>query len=256
MKPNILKKKLNNNELTLGCWLTLAHPLIPEILAPAGFDWLTVDMEHTSIELSDLLTLIISIEANGMFPLVRVGENDPNLIKRIMDAGAYGVIVANICSAKEAQDAVSAVKYSPKGTRGVGLYRAQSYGKKFEEYMKWVEEESIVIVQIEHIDAVKRIDEIFSVPGVDAYMIGPYDLSGSINKPGQFDDSEVKDAIETIIQAGKKHNIAAGFHSVSSDPSEAYKRQLQGFTFLAFSTDAILLGDASISAMKQLKASG
>ena len=89
--------------------------------------------------------------------------------------------------------------------------------------------------------------------GVDAYMIGPYDLSGSLKKPGQFDDSEVKDAIETIIQAGKKHNIAAGFHSVSSDPHEAYERQQQGFTFLAFSTDAILLGDASISAMKQLK---
>ena len=114
MKPNILKKKLNNNEPTFGCWVTLAHPLIPEILAPAGFDWLTVDMEHTSIELSDLLTLIISIEANGMVPLVRVGENDPNLIINVvMDAGAYGVIVANICSAKEAQDAVKAVKYSP-----------------------------------------------------------------------------------------------------------------------------------------------
>ena len=121
--------------------------------------------------------------------------------------------------------------------------------------MKWVEEESIVVVQIEHIDAVQQIDEIFSVTGIDAYMIGPYDLSGSLKKPGQFDDSEVKDAIETIIQAGKKHNIAAGFHSVSSDPHEAYQRQQQGFTFLAFSTDAILLGDASIAAMKQLKAS-
>ena len=93
-------------------------------------------------------------------------------------------------------------------------------GKEFEEYMKWVEEESIVvIVQIEHIDAVQQIDEIFSVTGIDAYMIGPYDLSGSLKKPGQFDDPEVKDAIEAIIQAGKKHNIAAGFHSVSSDPS-------------------------------------
>ena len=254
MRSNSLKQKLVNHEQTYGCWITLAHPLIPEILAPAGFDWLAVDMEHTSIDLNDLLPLIISIEANGMTPLVRVGENNPNLIKRIMDAGAYGVIVANVCSSKEASAAVSAVKYPPLGTRGVGLYRAQGYGKEFDVYLKWVKEESVVVVQIEHIDAVKQIDEIFSVPGIDAYIIGPYDLSGSLKKPGKFDDPEVKDAIETIIQAGKKHNIAAGFHSVSSNPSEAYERQQQGFTFLAFSTDAILLGDSSILAMTKLKA--
>lgn len=253
MKPNILKKKLIQNEQTYGCWITLAHPLIPEILAPAGFDWLVVDMEHSSIELKDLLALIISIEAKGVVPLVRVGINDENLIKRVMDAGAYGVIVANICSAKEAQNAVDAVKYPPSGTRGVGLYRAQAYGKEFVEYLKWVEEESVVIVQIEHIDAVKQIDEIFCVPGIDAYMIGPYDLSGSLNKSGQFEDPEVKNAIDLIIQAGIKHKIPAGFHSVSSNLNEAYKRRQQGFIFLAFSTDTILLGDASISAMEQLK---
>jgi 2-dehydro-3-deoxyglucarate aldolase len=254
MKRNTLKKKLVNNEQTFGSWITLAHPLIPEIMAHAGFDWLVVDMEHTSIGHSDLLQLLISIEANGMIPLVRVGENNPNLIKRIMDAGAYGVIVANVCTAKEAKAAVNAVKYPPLGTRGVGLYRAQAFGKKFEAYLKWVEEESVVIVQIEHIDAVQQIDEIFSVSGIDAYMIGPYDLSGSLNKPGKFDDPEVKKAIETIMQAGKKYNIPAGFHSVSSNPNEAFDRQKQGFIFLAFSTDAILLADSSILAMKQIKA--
>ena len=254
MRSNSLKQKLVNHEQTYGCWITLAHPLIPEILAPAGFDWLAVDMEHTSIDLNDLLSLLISIEANGMIPLVRVGENNPNLIKRIMDAGAFGVIIANVCTAKEAYAAVSAVKYPPLGTRGVGLYRAQAYGKEFENYLKWVEEESVVIVQIEHIDAVQKIDEIFSVSGIDAYMIGPYDLSGSLNKPGKFDDPEVKKAIETIIQAGKKYNIPAGFHSVSSNPNEAFDRQEQGFIFLAFSTDAILLADSSILAMKQIKA--
>ena len=254
MKKNVLKKKLANNEQTFGSWITLAHPLIPEIMAHAGFDWLVVDMEHTSIEHSDLLQLLISIEANGMIPLVRVGENNPNLIKRIMDAGAFGVIIANVCTAKEAKAAINAVKYPPSGTRGVGLYRAQAFGKKFEDYVKWVEEESVVIVQIEHIDAVQQIDEIFSVSGIDAYMIGPYDLSGSLNKPGKFDDPEVKKAIETIIQAGKKYNIPAGFHSVSSNPNEAFDRQEQGFIFLAFSTDAILLADSSILAMKQIKA--
>ena len=253
MRPNPLKYKLNFHEQTYGCWITLFHPLIPEILAPAGFDWLAIDMEHSSIDISELLPLIISIEANGMVPLVRVGENNPNLIKRVMDSGAYGVIVANVCSAEDAKAAVNAVKYPPEGTRGVGLYRSQGYGKQFESYLKWVQEESVVIVQIEHIDAVKQINSIFSTPGVDAFMIGPYDLSGSLGKPGQFKDVEVVKAFQTVLDAGKKNGLPAGFHSVSSDPEEALERREQGFSFLGFSLDSIFLGDATISAMKHLK---
>ena len=139
MKNNILKKKLANHEQTYGCWVTLAHPLIPEILAPAGFDWLTIDMEHTSIELNDLLTLIISIEAKDIIPLVRVGENNSNLIKRVMDAGAYGIIVPNVNSSNEAVEAVNAVKYPPIGKRSIGLYRAQGYGYNFNDYLHWLE---------------------------------------------------------------------------------------------------------------------
>jgi len=178
-----LKKKLLEKSVTYGCWLTIPHILIPEILAPAGFDWLVVDMEHSSIELGDLLPLIISIEKNDMVPLVRVGENDPNLIKRVMDTGAYGVIIANVRSRKEAEQAVRSVKYPPIGNRGVGLYRAQGFGRNFETYKKWLIESSIVIVQIEHIDAVNNIDSIFETSGIDAFMIGPYDLSGSLGKP-------------------------------------------------------------------------
>ena len=143
MKKNIVKDALSNNLQTYGSWVTLAHPLIPEIMSAAGFDWLCIDMEHSSIELRDILPLIISIENNGMVPLVRVGENNANLIKRVMDAGAYGVIVPNVNSAAEAIAAVNAVKYPPVGTRGVGLYRAQGYGKTFNEYLDKDEIENI-----------------------------------------------------------------------------------------------------------------
>ncbi len=253
MKKNSLKHALKNKKQTLGCWVTLAHPLIPEILAPAGFDWLTVDMEHSSITLSDLLPLIISIEADAMVPLVRVGENNPNLIKRVMDAGAYGVIVPNVNSAQDAQAAVSAVKYPPQGTRGVGLYRAQGYGRDFEAYKKWLTQESVVIIQIEHIDAVNNIDAIFSVKGIDAFIIGPYDLSGSMGKPGALKDKAVERAITKVLAAAKKYDIPAGFHSVSSDPKEALRRKKQGFKFLGFSLDSIFLQDAAVKAMKVLK---
>jgi 2-keto-3-deoxy-L-rhamnonate aldolase RhmA len=248
-----LKTRLARNELTIGSWVTLAHPLIPEILAPAGFDWLVVDMEHSSIGLTELLPLLISIEANGMVPLVRVGENNPNLIKRVMDAGAHGVIVANVCDRREAEQAIAAVKYPPMGSRGVGLYRAQGYGRRFEEYQQWLAEESIVIVQIEHIAAVKNLDEIFTNPALDAFMVGPYDLSGSLGKPGEFDDPQVVRALEEIMAAANRHKLTAGFHSVCSSPAEAVKRINQGYRFLAFSLDSIFLGDAAAEAMSALK---
>ena len=253
MKNNPLKNALSEGKRTYGSWITLSHPLIPEVLAAAGFDWLVVDMEHSSIGLNELLPLIISIEANQMVPLVRVGENNPNLIKRVMDAGAYGVIVPNVNSREEALDAVKAVKYPPIGTRGVGLYRAQKYGRQFEEYKAWLSNESVVIVQIEHIDAVEKIDEILSTQGIDAFMVGPYDLSGSLGKPGVFDDPEVAKALKKVIEAGKRHNITAGFHSVSSDPEEARKRLQEGYKFLAFSLDTIFLGDAARNALSKLK---
>lgn len=253
MKKNILKGALAQNQQTYGCWVTLSHPLIPELLAPAGFDWLTVDMEHSSIGLNELLPLIISIEANGMVPLVRVGENNANLIKRVMDAGAYGVIVPNIRSAQEAAAAVAAVKYPPMGTRGVGLYRAQKYGRAFEAYKKWLSEESVVIVQIEHIDAVDRIDEIFAVKGVDAFVIGPYDLSGSMGKPGALRDPQVEAASKKVMRAAQKHHVVAGFHSVPSDPKEALRRRRQGFKFLGFSLDGIFLSDAASKALSVVK---
>jgi len=253
VKRNPLKKALAENRQTYGSWVTLAHPLIPEILAPAGFDWLAVDMEHSSLGLNELLPLIISIEANGMVPLVRVGENNPNLIKRVMDAGAYGVIVANVKSPEEAKAAVSAVKYPPFGTRGVGLYRAQKFGRDFEQYKIWLQEESVVVIQIEHIEAVRCLDAIFSTSGLDAFMVGPYDLSGSLGKPGSFDDPEVNEALDEIIKASVRNRLPAGFHSVPSDPCEAKKRRDEGYRMLGFCVDTIFLGDAAMNALTKLK---
>lgn len=253
MKKNPLKKLLFEKRQTYGTWITIPHLLIPEILAAAGFEWLVVDMEHSSMELNDVLPLVMSIEANDMVPLVRVGENNPNLIKRVMDAGAYGVIVANVCNKDDAGAAVSSVKYPPIGARGIGLYRAQKYGRQFEEYKKWLAEESIVIVQIEHIDAVNNIEEIFSTSGIDAFIIGPYDLSGSLGKPGEFNDSKVIDALKRVMDAASRYNMPAGFHSVSSDPGEARRRREEGYIFLAFSMDAIFLGDAAYQALSVLK---
>ncbi len=253
MKKNKLKYKLKNNIQTYGSWITISSPIIPEIMSIAKFDWLCVDLEHSSIDLNDLLSIIISIENNNIAPIVRVGENNPNLIKRVMDIGAYGVIVPNIKSREEALKAVESVKYPPAGNRGVGLFKAQKFGSEFKKYTRWLKNESVVILQIEHIDAVKKIDEIFSVKGIDAYMIGPYDLSGSINKTGQLNDPMMKSLINKIIKAGKKYSITAGIHSVSPDPKDAIKFKKNGFKFLSISLDSIFLSNKAKSTLDEIK---
>lgn len=250
---NRLKIALEQGQQTIGTWITISHPLIPEILSSAGFDWLVVDMEHSAIELHDLLPLIISIQSCGLTALVRVGENNPNLIKRVMDIGADGIIVANIKSAYEAAKAVSAVRYPPEGMRGVGLYRAQRFGEAFDDYKEWLKKSSVVIIQIEHIDAVNNIDEILSTSGIDAFMIGPYDLSGSLGKPGELDAPEVEAALKIVLSAAERHQVPAGYHTVASCPKLAEKKAREGYRFLAFGVDSIFMGDNVRGAMKTLK---
>src|SRR5687767_8804058 len=137
MRENSLKSKLRSGQPSVGTWMTLGHPGIAEILANAGFDWVVVDLEHSVICIDQAGDLIRTIDLCGVAPLVRLTSNDANLAKRVMDAGAHGVIVPNVCSVAEAVNAVAMVRYAPEGIRGVGLGRAQGYGPKFKEYMAW-----------------------------------------------------------------------------------------------------------------------
>lgn len=238
-----LKKKLRERGITIGSWITLGHPSIAEIMAQAGFDWLTVDMEHSAITLYHAQQLIQIISLSGCVPLVRVGSNDPTIIKRVMDSGAHGVIVPMVNNVKDAKRAVSAAKYPPTGTRGVGLARAQGYGTKFEEYKDWLEKEGVVIVQVEHIDAVNNLEEILHVDGVDGFIVGPYDLSGSLGVPGQFEHKKVKDALERVRSIAQTRSVSSGFHVIPPDPDKLLEKTRDGYTFLAFSLDILFLGE-------------
>lgn len=253
-KTTTLKSRLQNRQTTIGSWITLGHPAIAEIMASAGFDWLTVDMEHSAITLHQAQQLIQVIELSGCTPLVRVGENDPNLIKRVMDAGSHGVIVPQVNSMRDAENAVNSVKYPPAGTRGVGLARAQGYGTEFEAYKTWNDLESIVIVQIEHIDAVNDIDNILSVEGVDAFMIGPYDLSGSLGIPGQFSNPKFLAAMEKVNDAMVRiRNVAPGFHVVPPEVDLLEAKIHEGYSFLAYSLDILFLGENCRRDLKHAK---
>ena len=248
-----LKEKLNNRELTIGSWITIGHTAVAEIMARAGYDWLTVDMEHSSITLDIAQDLIRVIDLSGVAPLVRVGENDPNLIKRVMDAGAHGVIVPMVNSKDDAEKAVASVQYPPKGFRGVGLARAQKYGVAFEEYKKWNMHESIVIVQIEHIKAVENLETILSVPGVDGFIIGPYDLSGSLGVPGQFDHPEVISALARVKKVSEEMNALPGFHVISPEFEAFQEKVREGYKFVAHSLDSLFLSNGCKNALQSFK---
>jgi len=244
MYNKTLKSKLKNNELTIGSWVTIGHPSVIEVLAQADFDWLTIDMEHTTIDYSMAQTLISTIQSNGMAALVRVSKNDEVYIKRVLDAGADGVIVPMINSAEDARKAVEYVKYPPEGKRGVGLYRAQKFGLNngFENYKKWLSENSVIIAQIEHIDAVNNIEEIITTPGIDGVIIGPYDLSGSMGVPGEFEDIRVKSALTKYEKACKEKNFPMGFHVIEPQAELLQEKINSGYRFLAFSTDFFFMG--------------
>ena len=249
-----LKSRLNQSELTIGSWVTLGHSSIAEIMAEAGFDWIVLDMEHSVLELSEVQALIQVLDGKQCPAIVRLTSNHPDLIKRVMDASATGIMVPMIKSAADAEVAVSGVYYPPRGQRGVGLARAQGYGNSFQSYRQWLEDNAVVIVMIEHVDAVKAIDDILAVPGVDGYIIGPYDLSGSMGRPGDLNHPDVQTAITQVMQAGHRAQKPGGVHVIEPDPQALQQRIQAGFNFLGYSLDIRILDSICRTHLQSIRA--
>lgn len=249
-----LKEKLEKKEVTIGSWITLGHTSVAEILLKVGFDWLVLDMEHSVITYAEMQRLIQVIALGGGTPLVRVSFNHQNEIKKAMDAGAHGVIVPMVQNKIDANQAVASVRYAPKGNRGVGLARAQGHGLyPLQNYRKWLDQESVVIVQIEHIDAVSNLEDILSVEGVDGFMVGPYDLSASLGFPGEFEHPKVQEAFKQVDAIAKKTKTVAGFHVVPPDPELVLKKITEGYQFVVYSFDALLLGKMAEAGLQRIR---
>ena len=248
-----LKDKLEKRQLTIGSWITLAHPAIAEIMAKAGFDWLVIDLEHSVITIREAEELIRVIDLCGVVPLVRLSANDPVQIKRVMDAGAHGVIIPMVNTRAEAVVAVSAVYYPQRGQRGVGLARAQGYGTTFQLYQEWLETKAVVVVQVEHINAVNNLTDILSVPGIDGFFIGPYDLSASMGLPGQFTHPNMVAAIEKIKQIGSALEKPGGLHIVEPNITQLEERINEGFKFIAYSLDTRMLDTTCRTGLRHVR---
>src|SRR5690242_1764184 len=206
MKTNPVRAKLKQGQPSIGTWLTLPDPLAARMMARVGFDWLTVELEHTPTSLETAATIFTIVSAAGSVPLVRVPWNSAENIKRVLDAGAWGIVVPMVNSRAEAEAAVSAAKYPPRGTRSLGGgMRAIRWASTADEYSRHADDEILVVLQIEHIDGVNLADEILSVPGVDACFIGPNDLAASmgisLGIPLESDHPELVAAVEEIKAA-------------------------------------------------------
>ena len=250
-----LKKRIRRKELTVGTWLTIGQVSVLENMAAAGFDWVVFDIEHSLMSTSELSALIGLSWAMKFPVLVRLTSNNPDQAKRVLDAGAAGVVVPMINNGEDLRRAVDAVKYPPIGKRGFGLARAQGYGDQFQEYVSSINSESIVVAQVEHIDAINNLDAILSHPELDATIIGPYDLSGSLGVPGRFDDPAVVTALETYERHAPRHQAAMGYHIVKTSEEEFKSRVNRGYRFIAYGVDFIFLRSACADALVRARRS-
>jgi len=229
------------NKLSIGSWITIGHPSIAEIMASANFDWLCVDMEHTVIDYFEAQQIITAIQGRQKEAYVRVGENNPRIIKRMLDAGADGIIIPMVNCVEDAIKARDSVYYPPIGKRGVGLARAQGYGFKFDEYYNQ-QQKTKLIVQIEHFKAIDELEKILSIDGIYGSFIGPYDLSGSIGKAGDFNDKNVINLLSEYEKISKKMNKSMGYHIIEPDHKLLLDKIKSGYSIIAFSYDAYFLG--------------
>ena len=219
----------------------IGHPTVAELMAGEGFDWIAVDMEHTTIDYQTFQNIALAVKGSNCDLLARLQGCDPVQAKRVLDAGANGIIVPMVNSREEAEQAVAMAKFPPDGFRGASFSRASDFGRNFENYYPTHNENVIVVVMLEHITAVQNAERILSVPGIDAAFIGPYDLSASMGLPGKLDHPDVQAAQQTILDACKKQGVAAGIHVVAVDPDEVRRRIEQGFRFVACSLDTAFI---------------
>ncbi len=253
MNTSELKKKMKSGKPTFGSWITLSHPAVTEIMIQAGFEWLVIDLEHSAISIGEAQVLIQLMDNAGIVPFVRVTSHNPDLIKRVLDAGAKGLIVPQVNSRQEAREIARCATYPPQGTRGVGLGRASGYGMNFEGYRKQIQKELILMVQIEHIDAVSCAEDILRTPGVDGYVLGPYDLSGSLGTPGAFYTPAMKKAIQQVNIAARRAKTCAGVHVVQPSLADVRQRLSEGYRFIALSLDTIFLASGARQFLKEAR---
>ena len=235
----------------IGTWVMSASPIVAEAVGCAGFDWGVIDMEHTPLDLMDVVHLLQAVASTKMLPIVRVPWNDTVMVKRVLDAGATTVLFPFVQNADEARRAVAATRYPPEGVRGMaGISRGSRFGT-LPNYFKAANQLVSVIVQLETPPAVEQLEAIAAVPGVDALFLGPADLSGAMGHVGQFTHPAVMDLMSQAAQRCKEVGMPVG--TVGGTPEVVAQYRAAGFDFVAVGSDLGLLMRAAQAAIAALK---
>lgn len=243
------RQHLLEGKLLVGTLVSLPSPEVVELLSKCSFDWLFIDGEHGPFDTLQMQRMLQAASASCPC-VIRVPSHDAVAIKRALDIGASGIIVPQINNAEEAQAAVHAAKYPPKGKRGVGLARAHEYGHTFTNYLACADDKTCIVIQAETHHAIDNIDEIASVDGIDAILIGPYDLSANLGHTGDVQHPVVLDAIDKVEIACKKHNLKLGYFGVSANAVRPYIDR--GFTLITVGVDSLLLLTSAENLVEEL----
>ena len=251
MRENTAKRAWREGQVTYGGWLSIPSAFSAEVMAHQGFDWLCVDMQHGVIDYQVAVTMLQAISTTETMPFARVPWNEPGIIGKTLDAGAYGVIIPLVNTRAEAEAAVAACRYAPEGRRSYGPTRAVYYAG--EGYASEANEQIACIPMIETATAVANLDEILSVPGIDAVYVGPADLSLTLGLPPAMDhdDQTFQDARLSIVNACRKHGIAPGIHA---NAALAPKHVEAGFQLITVSSDLSAMAGAAAADVQSVRA--
>jgi len=241
-----IRKNLSSGGCSVGSWMQIPDSSIAEIMGQSGYDWVSVDMEHGAISVDNLPDIFRGLELGNTLPLARVAEGKSKDCKQALDAGAGGVIVPMIDNVRQLEKVRDAISWPPIGKRGVAFSRANLFGKYFNEYSEEAQR-PLLIAMIENISAVENLDEILQVKGLDAILIGPYDLSASMGLTAKFNSQEFVNIIDLIKEKSNFAKVPVGIHIVTPSEKDLRDKIQSGYRFIAYSIDSVFLSVNSIN---------
>jgi 4-hydroxy-2-oxoheptanedioate aldolase len=251
MRENTVKRAWSEGKPTVGAWLSIPDAFAAEVMAHVGFDWLCIDMQHGVIDYSQAVLMLQAMSTTEVIPLVRVPWNEPAIIMKVLDAGAWGVVVPLINTRADAEAAVAACRYPPLGIRSFGPTRATVYAGA--DYGSRANDQVLCIVMIETRQALENLDDIMSAPGVDACYIGPADLSLALGLPPRTDSDEPAhvEAVARILKTARRHGVVPGIHTASV--AFAARCIDQGFRMVTLTSDVACLGRGAWQELRALR---
>ena len=254
MKTNPVKRLLRERKPTFGTWLSLGDLYATRVLARSGFDWLTLDLEHSAIDWSQAAMIFAAVADAGCVPLARVPKGNHDYIKRVLDGGAWGIVVPMVDTVEQAQIAIRAAKYPPAGNRSLGGgMHAMNFGTSSGEYFQRANDEILVVLQTESPTGVRNAEQIYSLPGVDAIFVGPVDLRANMRtaEGREATDAELEEMLARVVATGKKVGTPTGMHTM--DPRAALARAEQGMQFIAIGSELKFMTQRALEVIRAVR---